>query len=121
MAIGASLIITWLIVAVSLIIISRLNVGIGIADFGKALVAAIVIGLINALLGPLFGTAGMAPDISTIGVVALIVNALALWLAAQIVPGFTLQRGFWSALLGAVLLAIVYTLLAWLLAQLGIG
>lgn len=120
-AINSSLIITWLVTAVSLVIISRLNVGIGIDSFVKALVAAIVIGLVNALLGPVAQAIVGAASLPMTLLVALIINALLFWIAAYLVPGFTLQRGFWSALLGAVLLTVINALLMWLLGALGIA
>lgn len=121
--INTSVIVTWLVMAVSLLIISRLNVGIGVADVGKALIAALVIGFINALLGPLLQTGGgfSIANLSSLSLVSLLVNALLLWLAAKIVPGFWLQRGVWSALLGAFLLMVVNALIFWLLGALGIG
>lgn len=117
-----SFILTWLVTAVSLIIISRLDVGIGVATFGKALIVALVIGLINAILGPVLGAVGIGTsDILSLSIVALVINAGLLWAVARMVPGFGLRNGFWSALLGAILLAVINAVLLWVLGQAGLA
>jgi putative membrane protein len=110
-----SFIIIWIVSAVSLIIISRLNVGIYVSDFGQALIAALVIGLINAILGPIAELLALPLIWLTLGLFRLVINALLFWLAASIVKGFSLSNGFWSALIGSVLLTIINMVLFWLL------
>lgn len=114
-------IVTWLVTTVSLIIISRLNVGIHISDMTRALIAALVIGLINAFIGPVAQALALPLTVLTLGIFALIVNALLFALAAYIVKGFSLRNGFWSALIGSILLTIINALIFWLLGVLGIG
>lgn len=102
-----NMIVTWLVTAVSLLIISRLSLGIDIDDLGTTLVAAVVIGLINALLRPVVSFLTFPLSILTLGLFWFVVNALMFMLAAALVDGFHLRNGFWSALAGSILLAIL--------------
>ncbi|NJP07617.1 MAG: phage holin family protein [Chloroflexaceae bacterium] len=106
------LIIQWLVTAVVLFVISRLNIGIGIDGFGNALLAAVVIGLINAIIRPIFQVLALPLTFLTLGLFAFVVNALCFWLAAAILPGFWLKHGFWSALLGSLLMTITNMLIS---------
>lgn len=110
-----NLLVTWLVTALSLLLITRLNLGITVRDFSSALVAALVIGLVNAILGPILRFLTLPLTILTLGLFALVVNALLFWLAAGLVKGFKLRDGFWSALLGSVLLSIINAVFFWLL------
>ena len=102
-----NMIVTWLVTAVSLLIISRLSLGIDIDDLGTTLVAAVVIGLINALLRPVVAFLTFPLSILTLGLFWFVVNALMFMLAAALVDGFRLRNGFWSALVGSILLDIL--------------
>ena len=116
-----TLIITWLVTALSLFVISRLNIGIEIEDFSSALIAAIVIGVINAVLGPLAQLLALPVTILTLGLFAFVINAALFWLAAQLVGGFTLRNGFISALIGSVLVSVLNGVLLAVLRGLGIA
>jgi putative membrane protein len=107
-------ILTWIVTTVSLLIIARLNVGVEIRSVGEALVAAVVIGLVNAVLGPVVRFLSFPLILLTLGLFSLVVNALLFWLAAAIVPGLRLRNGFVSALIGSILLSIVNTVLFWI-------
>lgn len=99
-------IITLLVTALSLLIVSRLNIGLEIRDTGTALVAALVLGLLNAVLRPVLGFIFFPLTILTLGLFAVVLNASILYLASALVPGFRL-RGALTALIGAVLLGIL--------------
>ncbi|MEO1210445.1 MAG: phage holin family protein [Cyanobacteria bacterium J06638_20] len=105
--------ITVLIFTLSLIIISKLPLGVEIDNFNKALISGLVLGLLNALirpiLGPIFGATVI--NILTLGLASLLLNALIFGLSAQLVPGFRLRWGIISALLGALALSIIYGIL----------
>ena len=105
------LIAVWLVTAVSLMIIDRLDIAIDIDSFGTALVAAIAIGLVNAILGPIARFLAFPITFLTLGLFAFVVNALLFWFASQFVSGFRLKNGFASALVGSILLSI----LTWLI------
>ncbi|MEW6495431.1 MAG: phage holin family protein [Cyanobacteriota bacterium] len=106
-----SLLIAWLVTSVSLFIISKLPTGVEIDSFQKALWSAAVFGILNALLGPIFQILALPLTILTFGLFAVVVNAIIFGLAAWLVSGFRLRWGFWSALIGALALAIINSLI----------
>lgn len=116
-----NLIVTWIVTTVSLMIISRLNIGIEVEDMNKALIAALVIGLVNAIIGPIVGFIAFPITVLTLGLFALVINALLFGLAAYLVKGFRLRNGFWSALIGSILLSIINTVIFWILGLIGLG
>ncbi|RMF83710.1 MAG: phage holin family protein [Nitrospinota bacterium] len=105
------LILVWLVTGVSLFILSRLPLGIEIDKFGSALVAALVLGLLNALLKPVLSFIAFPLTLLTFGLFALVINAIIFALAAALVEGFRLRWGIWSALLGSLCLSILNSLL----------
>lgn len=104
------LIVNWFLSALSLVMVAHLIKGIEISGFGTALIAAIVIGLVNATLGFLLKIVMFPLTIITFGVFLLVINALMLKVAAALMPGFRV-RGCLPALLGAFLLAVINTFL----------
>jgi putative membrane protein len=100
------LLVRWLISAVLLLVVSRLVPGFEVRDLRSALVAALVIGLVNATLGALLKLITLPLSILTLGVFLLIINALMIMLASNLVRGFVV-RGFAPAFWGALLLAIL--------------
>lgn len=105
------LLITWLVTSVSLFIISKLPLGIEIDSFGKAVLSAAVFGLLNALLRPILAILTFPLWLLTFGLFAFILNAIIFGLAAFLVRGFRLRWGFWSALLGSLVLSFLNTLI----------
>jgi putative membrane protein len=106
------IILTWLVTAVSFLIISRLPfLGIDIDGFGKAAISAAVFGILNAFLLPVLSFFSLPFIIITLGLFLFVLNAIIFGLAAAIVPGFRLRYGFWSALLGSITLAIINSIL----------
>lgn len=97
----------WLATAVGLFVISRLGLGIEVRDTGTVVVAALVVGLFNAVLRPVAQILAFPLTVLTLGLFALVVNALLFWLAARLVDGFTLRNGFWSALVGSILVSLI--------------
>jgi putative membrane protein len=102
----------WLVTALGLLLIAHLVPGFEVRYFTTALIAAIVIGLINATLGLLLKIITFPITLVTFGIFLLVINALMLELAANLVPGFTIV-GFWPALEGAILLALINVLWRW--------
>lgn len=95
--------------AVSLMLVPELVDGIHIRGYLAALAAALVLGLLNALLRPLLILLTLPITALTLGLFILAINALMFQLAGGLVGGFHVA-GFWPALWGA----IVYSLLCWL-------
>jgi putative membrane protein len=103
------LILRWLISAAALMLIAMYVPGIHMSNFYSALIAALIFGLINALIRPLALLLTLPANILTLGLFTLVVNALMFWLASTIVKGFTVA-GFWPAFWGALIMWLV----AWL-------
>ena len=96
----------WLLSALSLLLVAHLVPGFEVRGFGVALLASLVIGLVNSSIGFLLKLFTLPLTLLTFGLFLLVINALMLQFAALFVPGFTVH-GFFSALLGAVVLALV--------------
>ena len=105
---------TWLVTTLSLLIITRLPLGITIKDASTACVAALVLGLLNALLGPILRFLAFPITLLTLGLFAIIINAFLLWLASRLVDGFRVD-GALSAILGALVLGILNAIIFWVL------
>ena len=111
----AGILLHWLISAASLIIVAYFIPGIEIRGLGTALIAPIVIGLVNATIGFVLKILTLPLTLLTLGLFWLIINALMLQLAAAIVPGFYVA-GFWPAFFGAIILSLVSMVLRSLVA-----
>jgi putative membrane protein len=104
------LITNWFLSALSIIIVAQLIPGFHVRSFGTALIAAVVIGLINATIGIFVKLLTLPLTIVTFGLFLLVVNAIMLLFASSLVPGFIVS-GFFPALFGAVVLSIINTAL----------
>jgi putative membrane protein len=108
------LLVHWLVSALAVYIVAHLGIGISVSGPTAALVAALVIGLINATLGLLLKIITFPLTILTLGLFWFVINALMLELAAALVKGFAV-RGFVAALVGSVLISLVSSVLQCLL------
>jgi putative membrane protein len=104
------LLLHWLISTASLLIVAYLIPGIQVSGLGTALLASIVIGLVNATVGFVIKVVTLPLTILTFGLFLLVINALMLLLTSYFVPGFYVAS-FWSAFFGAIVLSIVSTIL----------
>jgi len=84
-----------------------------VASVAAALIAAVVIGLVNATIGLIVKILTLPLTILTLGLFWLVINAVMLELASAFVPGFHI-RGFAAAFWGAIVLSLVNMLLKWL-------
>jgi putative membrane protein len=107
------LLINWLLSALAVWVVSQLVPGFHVKGLGAALIAALVIGFVNATLGALLKLITLPLTIITLGIFWLVINALMLELAAAVVPGFRVD-GFAAAFWGAILLSLVNMLFRWL-------
>ena len=108
------LLLRWLINAIAIMLIALYLPGFGISSFYAALIAALVLGILNALIRPLLVLLTLPVNILTLGLFTLIINAFLLWLTSTIVKGFFVG-GFWPAFWGALILCLVSWLTSWLL------
>lgn len=107
------LLIKWILSAVAVWIVAQIVPGIHVSGPMAALVAALVIGLVNATVGLVVKVITLPLTILTLGIFWLVINAVMLEVAAAFVRGFEV-RGFGAAFIGAILLSIVSSLLHWL-------
>lgn len=105
------LLLVWILNAVALLIVAYLLPGINVASFGSALIAALVLGLLNTLVKPLLVLLTLPITIVTLGLFLLVLNALVFWFAGTILKGFQVN-GFWWAVAGAIVYSIVSGLLS---------
>lgn len=103
------LLVKWFLDAVALLITAWLVPGFLIRSFGAALVAVIVIGLLNVTIGALLKLLTLPIGILTLGLFFLVINAIMLKVAGSVVPGFRVQT-FGAAFIGALVLAILHML-----------
>jgi putative membrane protein len=89
-----------------LLLVARLVPGIIVTGLGTALIAAVVIGLVNGTFGFILKLLTFPLSVLTFGIFLLVINALMLKLAAAFVPGFQV-RGFWPAFWGGVILSLL--------------
>jgi putative membrane protein len=100
------LVLVWLINAVALIAVAYLMPSVAVSSFGAALVAALVLGLINAVVRPVLVLLTLPVTILTLGLFIFVLNGLLFWMVGTWLEGFAVG-GFWSGVLGAILFSIV--------------
>ena len=105
------LLLNWLLSAVGLLIVSRLVPGFYLRGFTAALIAAVVIGLVNATLGLFLKIVTFPLTILTLGIFWLVINALMLIVASKLLAPDFMVTGFWPAFIGAIVLSLVNMLL----------
>jgi putative membrane protein len=101
-----TLLLVWILNAVALLVVAYILPGIVVASFWSAMWAALVLGLINMLVKPLFVILTLPITIVTVGLFLFVINALMFWLAGSILKGFQVN-GFWWAVLGALLYSLI--------------
>jgi putative membrane protein len=107
------LLITWLVNALALLALPYLFNSIQVDDFVTALVAALVLGLVNALIRPVLVLLTLPVTLLTLGLFIFVINGLLFWFVGSFVPGFHVA-GFWAGVFGA----IVYSIISWVLSAL---
>ncbi|MEM6502360.1 MAG: phage holin family protein [Cyanobacteria bacterium P01_C01_bin.89] len=110
-----SFIITVVITAISLLIMSKLPLGIQIDSPLKALISGFVIGVFNAIAQLVPGWLTLPFKVLTLGLFSFIVSVIIFGLSAWLIKGFRLKWGIWSAILGAALLAFLNSVLEYVL------
>jgi putative membrane protein len=104
------LLLIWLINTIALFVLPLILQSVQIDSFTTALVAALVLGLINTLIRPILILLTFPVTVLTLGLFILVVNGLMFWAASDLVQGFQVA-GFSSAVLGA----LIYSVISWLL------
>ncbi len=102
---GMKLIIRWLLLAASLLLVAHLYSGVTVASFGAAMIAALVLGLLNTLVRPLLVLLTLPVTLLTLGLFLFVINALMFWSAAHVLSGFGVTS-FGAALIGSVIYSL---------------
>ncbi len=96
------LLLKWLLSAAALLFVAYVYGGVQVQSFGSALIAAFVIGLLNAVLRPVLVILTLPVTVVTMGLFLFVINALMFWAAAGVLDGFHVN-GFMAALLGSLI------------------
>lgn len=100
------LFLTWLISALAIFISAWIVPGVTISSFGSALLAALILGAVNAFIRPILLLLTLPINILTLGLFTLVINVAMVGLVALILPGFAIAN-FWTALLFTIILSLV--------------
>jgi len=102
------IVLVWILNAVALWLVALLLPGVSLADYVSALIAALVLGLVNAIIKPALVILTLPVTVLTLGLFLFVLNGLLFWGVGSILPGFEVL-GFWWGVLGALL----YSVLTW--------
>lgn len=100
------LLLRWAVNAAGLLLVAYLYPGVMVESFLAAMVAALALGLINAVVRPLLVFLTLPITILTLGLFLLVLNALLFWVVAETVPGFRVT-GFVAALIGSFFYSVI--------------
>jgi putative membrane protein len=104
------LLLVWLINAVALLAVPYVIPSITVDSFSTALVAALVLGLVNTIIRPILLILTLPVTLLTLGLFIFVINGLLFWFVGDILSGFHVG-GFWPAVFGS----IAYSVISWLL------
>lgn len=107
-----SLLLRWLLNALALLAVAYLYPGVRVESFFAAAVAALALGLANALIRPILVVLTLPVTIITLGLFLFVINAALFWLVAQVIKGFYVQ-GFLAALVGSILYSLITLVVSW--------
>lgn len=108
------LLLTWLFSALALLAASYIVPGFTIDSFTTALLAAVVVGLLNMVIKPVLLLLTLPINLLTLGLFTFVVNAIVLWLASLIVPGMKVD-GLLAGILASIVISLTSTVLSHLL------
>ncbi len=110
------LLIRWLTITVAVLILPKLFSGVRVDDVGSALLAAAILGILNALVRPLLILLTLPLTLVTLGFFVLVINALLFMFVGSIVPGFHVDSFWW-----AFIASIVVSLISWIVSNMVTG
>jgi putative membrane protein len=109
------LLLHWVLNALALLIVAHVVPGVAVRDPITALVAAVLLGLANAVIKPVLVLLTLPVTILTLGLFLLVINGLLFWAVSALMTGFEV-KGFWTGVLGALVYSVLTGLL-WLLVR----
>jgi putative membrane protein len=101
-----NLLLVWLINALALLALPYLVPSVQVDSFATALVAALLLGFVNTIIRPVLVLLTLPVTVVTLGLFIFVINGLLFWFVASFVKGFSVA-GFWSAVLGAIVYALI--------------
>ncbi len=110
------LLVVWLINSLALLTVAYVLPGIVVADFTAAMIAAVVLGLVNTFIRPVLILLTLPVTLLTLGLFIFVINGLLFWMVGSWLQGFTVS-GFWWGFFGA----IVYSVISWALTSVLLG
>jgi putative membrane protein len=99
------LLLRWGLLACALMLVAHLYHGVEVKSYGAALIAALVLGLLNTLVRPVLILLTLPVTLLTLGLFLFVINALMFWAAASVLDGFGVT-GFVAALVGSLLYSV---------------
>lgn len=103
----------WLILTVAICLTPYIVSGISVRSFVDALIAALILGILNIVIKPILQILTLPINLLTLGLFTLVINAILLEIVAWLIPGFSIAS-FWSAILGGLFISIVSWILGWI-------
>ena len=104
----------WVVNAAALLLVAYLYPGVHVESFFAALIAALVLGLVNAVIRPILVILTFPVTLLTLGLFLFVINAVLFWLVANLVQGFAVN-GFVAALIGSILYSVITLISSWIL------
>jgi putative membrane protein len=98
----------------ALMLVAYLYSGVSIDSPLAAIVAAVVLGIVNAIIRPVLLFLTLPVTLLTLGLFIFVINALMFWLTAELVPGFRVS-GFMQALIGSVMYSVITIVTSWII------
>ena len=99
------LILRWLLLAAALLLVAYLYPGVTVTSFTAAMIAALVLRLLNTIVRPLLVLLTLPVTLLTLGLFLFVINALMFWAAAGVLDGFNVN-GFVAALIGSLIYSL---------------
>ncbi len=110
------ILIRWLAITLAVLIVPKLFSGVQVDDVGSAILAAAILGILNALIRPVLILLTLPLTVVTLGFFVLVINALLFMFVGSIVPGFHVAS-FWTAFFAS----IVVSLVSWIVSNMVTG
>ncbi|MBL0728934.1 phage holin family protein [Piscinibacter sp. HJYY11] len=99
------IVVRWLLLAAALLLVAHVYTGVTVTNFTSAMVAALVLGLLNALLRPLLVLLTLPVTVITLGLFLFVINALMFYFAAELLSGMSVAS-FGAALIGSLIYSL---------------
>ena len=106
----ATLVVKWLVNALAIFLVGNFLSGIHVPDYMTALWVALVLGIVNAVIRPILLLITLPVNVLTLGLFTFVVNGFMFWMATLFVRNFVID-GFWTAILGALIVSVISTIL----------